>query len=363
MALTFGVLTAATSLAGSAEALLAMRFLNGLALGGLLPLAWALNIEFVPKRMRATVVTIIMVGYSFGSAMAAPLTNFIAPSHGWEGVYLAGGLGTLVCALALWLWLPESVRFLAVSGRRPDVLARTLRRLDPACDATANDQFVLTDEVKTKGRVPIGQLFAGALLVVTPLIWLGYFMSSLGVFFTSTFGPTVLESIGFPRATSAYVKSSLSIFGAAAGLLLMRFTDRKGPAAISVYAAAAIPALLVAGFGLVSGSQFLATVMIGGSLVMGAHFGIMSITGVYYPSAVRATGAGFASGVAKIGAILGPLVGGVVLSSSLPVVRTYALLAICPAALILCVLGMQAALRARRAAERPTALSESAART
>src|SRR5262252_5522540 len=111
-ALMFGVLTAATSLASSAEALLVMRFVNGLALGGLLPLAWALNIEFVPKRIRATVVTIIMVGYSFGSAMAAPLTNFIAPTHGWEGVYLAGGLGTLVCAAALLLWLPESVRFL-----------------------------------------------------------------------------------------------------------------------------------------------------------------------------------------------------------------------------------------------------------
>ena len=107
MALMFGVLTSATALAGSYEALVVMRFVNGLALGGLLPLAWALNIEFVPKRMRATVVTIIMVGYSVGSAMAGPLTNAIAPGHGWQGVYVAGGLGTLVCAVALWMWLPN----------------------------------------------------------------------------------------------------------------------------------------------------------------------------------------------------------------------------------------------------------------
>ena len=47
-------------------------FLDGLALGGMLPLAWALNIEFVPGRMRSTVVTVIMVGFSLGSAIAGP---------------------------------------------------------------------------------------------------------------------------------------------------------------------------------------------------------------------------------------------------------------------------------------------------
>jgi AAHS family 4-hydroxybenzoate transporter-like MFS transporter len=343
--LVFGVLTAATALAGSYEALVGMRFVNGLALGGLLPLAWALNIEFVPKRMRATVVTIIMVGYSFGSALAGPLTNAIAPGHGWQGVYLAGGLGTLVCAVALWIWLPESIRFLVLSGRRPAAVAGTLRRLDPACDATADDRFVLSDEVKTAGKVPLKELFAGPLRAVTPLLWLGFFMSSLGVFFTSSFGPTVLESLGFPRPTAALVKSSVSLLGAAAGLLLMRFTDRKGPIAIATYPALAVPVLLVVGYGLLSGDAFLAMVLLGSGLVMGGHFGVQSIAGVYYPSAVRATGGGFASGVAKLGAILGPLVGAAVLSSHLPVVRTYALLAICPAALVFCALGIAAALR------------------
>jgi AAHS family 4-hydroxybenzoate transporter-like MFS transporter len=362
-ALAFGVLTAATALAGSYEALVAMRFVNGLALGGLLPLAWALNIEFVPKRMRATVVTIIMVGYSVGSALAGPLTNEVAPSHGWQGVYLAGGLGTLVCAVALWIWLPESIRFLVLSGRRPAAVAGTLRRLDPACDATAEDRFVLSDEVKTTGKVPFKELFAGPLRVVTPLLWLGFFMSSLGVFFTSSFGPTVLESLGFPRPTAALVKSSASLLGAAAGLLLMRFTDRKGPIAIAAYPAAAIPVLLVVGFGLFSGDTFLAMALLGSGLVMGAHFGVQSIAGVYYPSAVRATGGGFASGVAKVGAILGPIVGAAVLSSHLPVVRTYALLAICPAALCLCALGIAAALRAPRTTSAAAVFGADAART
>ena len=93
---------------------------------------------------------------------------------------------------------------------------------------------MLSDETRTTRKVPIAELFAGPLRAVTPLLWLGFFMSSLGVFFTSSFGPTVLERIGFPRPTAALVKSSVSLVGAAAGLLLMRFTDRKGPIALAV---------------------------------------------------------------------------------------------------------------------------------
>jgi AAHS family 4-hydroxybenzoate transporter-like MFS transporter len=359
---TFGVLTAATAWAGSYEALLTMRFLTGLAIGGLLPLAWALNIEFVPKGMRATVVTTIMVGYSVGGAMAGPLTNALGPSYGWEGVYLAGGIGTLLCTAALFVWLPESLRFLVLAGGRGAAVARTLRRLDPASGATAEDRFVLSDEAKVARKFDFKELFAGPLKIVTPLLWLGFFMSSLAVFFTSSWGPLVLEDLHFPRDTAALVKSMASLLGAAAGLLVMRFTDRVGPASIAVYPAIAVPVLLIVGFGIPSGNAFLALALLGTLLVTGAHFGTQSIAGIYYPSVMRATGAGVAAGVAKCGAILGPLVGAAVLSSNMPVVRTYALLAICPAVLFFCVLGIGAAVRVRRTARQAAALG-SAART
>jgi AAHS family 4-hydroxybenzoate transporter-like MFS transporter len=360
---TFGVLTAATGWAGSYEALLTMRFLTGLAIGGLLPLAWALNIEFVPKGMRATVVTTIMVGYSVGGAMAGPLTNALGPSYGWQGVYVAGGIGTLLCTAALFVWLPESLRFLVLAGGREAAVARTLRRLDPASGATARDQFVLTDEAQVARKVKINELFAGPLKIVTPLLWLGFFMSSLAVFFTSSWGPLVLEDLHFPRDTAAVVKSLASLLGAGAGLLVMRFTDRVGPASIAVYPAIAVPVLLVVGFAIPSGNAFLALALLGTLLVTGAHFGTQSIAGIYYPSVMRATGAGVAAGVGKCGAILGPLVGAAVLSSDIPVVRTYALLAICPAVLFFCLVGIGAAVRARRAAAEGTALASSVART
>jgi MFS transporter, AAHS family, 4-hydroxybenzoate transporter len=350
-AFAFGILTAATATAGSYHALVALRFVDGLALGGMLPLAWALNIEFVPIRLRSTVVTIIMMGYSFGSAVAGPITNWIAPHHGWQGVYLAGGIGTLFCAAALWFGLPESIRFLVLKGRRPEFVSRTLKRIDPALDVSGADTFLLSDEVKLAGHFRVGQLFHGDLRLITPLLWLGYIASSLAIYFSASWGPIVLEELKFPRQTSALVASSGSLLGAVAGLLLMRFTDRRGPGSVAFYPALAVPVLLALGFGLVPHDAFLAVAILATLLISGEHFGVLSIAGIFYPSAIRASGAGWATSVAKLGAIVGPIIGAVVLSSGMPIVRSYALLAVCPAILCLCAFGIAAVVRSRA---RPT---------
>ena len=65
---SFGLLTLALAQSGSYEALLVLRVADGIAIGGLLPLCWALNIEYVPRRYRSTVVTIIMLGYTLGNS-------------------------------------------------------------------------------------------------------------------------------------------------------------------------------------------------------------------------------------------------------------------------------------------------------
>ncbi len=345
-AFMFGILTACIAMAGSYQALLVLRFVDGLAIGGMLPLAWALNIEFVPTRIRSTVVTIIMVGYSVGASLAGPLTNMIAPSYGWQGVYLAGGLGTIVCAFALLWGLPESIRFLVIKGRS-DGVVRTLMQIDPACDATGSDRFVLGDEVRADREFQLAQLFRGDLRLITPLLWMGYLMSSLAIFFAASWGPIVLESLQFPRHTAALAASITSLLGAGAGLALMRFTDRIGPRSIALYPILAAPVLLFVGSGVVPHDIFLVFSILGSVLLSGAHFGLTSIAGIYYPSAIRASGAGMASSVAKLGAIMGPVIGAVVLSSGLPVVRSYALLAVCPLVVIVSVVGIAAVLRAR----------------
>ena len=346
-AFAFGVLTILTGFARTYPELLLLRFLDGVAAGGMLPLAWALNIEFVPRKMRATVVTIIMVGYSCGGVVSGPLTNALAPHYGWASVFYAGGAATLVCAVVLALMLPESVRFLVLRGDRPDRVAATLKRVDASFRVSPTDHFILGDEVTKVGRAKLPDLFKGDLAVLTPLMWLAYGASSLAIYFSSSWGPLLLEELKVPRETAAWIGSFNGLLGAGAGLLLMRFTDRLGPRAVAFYPALAVPLLLVLGLGFAPPELFLVFVVGSSIMVGGEHQGIISIAGIFYPSAIRATAAGVVSSVGKIGGVMGPIVGAVILSSGIPVIRSYALLAICPAILFVCLIGVSAIIRRR----------------
>ena len=112
----FGILTMCFALANSYWSLLSLRFIDGLPLGGMLPLAWALNIEYAPKRYRATIVTVIMMGYSLGTALGGPIAIWLIPKFGWKSVFVFGGAFSLFCAGVLFAILPESIRFLASKG-------------------------------------------------------------------------------------------------------------------------------------------------------------------------------------------------------------------------------------------------------
>lgn len=344
--LAFGILTAATAAVSTFEALLVMRFLDGLPLGGLIPLAWAINIEFSPRRMRSSLVTVIMLGYAAGGAAVGPLTNLLAPEQGWQAVYFVAGMATLGCAAVLWLALPESVRYLTAKGRDPERIAATLRRIEPGCDALPTDRFILGDEATAARDFHVRELFRGSLRWVTPLLWLSYFMSTIAIFVLTSWKPIIIEALDFPRSTAANVAALSSVLGALVALVLMRFTDRHGPAAITVCSGAAVPVLLLIGLGFVPHDLFIVISIVGSVLLSGMHYGMHSIAGIYYPSAIRATGGGWASSVAKLGAVLGPLAAGFILASDMPKVQIYALLAVCPAVVTLSVLGIAAVVRA-----------------
>jgi AAHS family 4-hydroxybenzoate transporter-like MFS transporter len=338
---SFGVLTLALGFAQSFGQLMILRLLDGLALGGAVPLLWALNIEFSPRRLRARVITIIMLGYGLGVMACGPLARLLIPRFGWPGVFWFGGLASLAVTLALLAVLPESLRFLTSKGAPAARIARLLKRLAPGYALPPEARFVLTDEltgVEVRRRFPLPLLFKGALKWITPFLWLGLIASSLSTYFLTTWGPLVLEDLGFGADGAAWVTAANSLCSALGGLIIMSFTDRKGPISIAVLPAVAVPLLLIAGLAPMGLKVFFVLGLVLSVFLGGAHYAIQSIVGIFYPSAYRASGSGWAGSVAKIGSIAAPQIGAVVLSTSLPLRQTYALLAACPAALCACVL-------------------------
>ncbi|MEO0062316.1 MAG: 4-hydroxybenzoate transporter PcaK [Pseudomonadota bacterium] len=347
------VFTFITGLAGSAEMIIFLRFLGGLAIGGLLAPAWSINIESMPAGKKATAVTIIMLGFSAGGAAAGQVTNLLAPEHGWQAVFFACGAATGALALILLFTMPESARWLVTKQKPAATITKALARFDPRIRNAGYSQFVLSDERKTtSSESPLAksaELFKGTLGIITPLIWATYFCSSFAIYLRSSYGVVFLEALGVGRAEATNIGSIGGLIGAVGGVLVLMFTERRGPAWIAAVPLLGIPAMLAIGWGLDGGPWFIPIIMLGTIMVGIGHAAVISMTSIYYPSAVRATGGGWASFVAKFAAVAAPIVGSAWFIADKPAVQAgYVFTAACLAGVVLGVLAL--AVFARRLA-------------
>ena len=308
------VLTFVTGYAGTPEMLIVLRFLGGLAIGGLLAPAWSLNIESMPAGKRATAVTIIMLGFSAGSAAAGQVTNFLAPDFGWEAVFWTSGVVTGLLAILLQFTLPESARWMVAKRKPVAEVLPLLARFDPAVEQAGYTELVLTDERNTAGESPwakSAELFRGTLAFITPVLWFTYFCSSFAIYLKSAFGVLFMEELGIERTYAADLASINGLLGAIGGVFLLMYTEKRGPIWIALAPLIGIPLALLIGSGLIdSGSMFVPVILFGGITIGIGHAAVIAMTSFYYPSAVRSTGGGWASFMAKFAAVAAPIVGG-----------------------------------------------------
>jgi AAHS family 4-hydroxybenzoate transporter-like MFS transporter len=124
--LFFSVMAIATAFAQNVQQLLWLRFIAGIGMGCIMPNATALIGEFSPKRSRVTFMMCITVGFTFGAALAGMVSLWMIPAFGWRSVFIFGGMVPLAIALLMIWGLPESLQFLAVSGRNRATLAHWL---------------------------------------------------------------------------------------------------------------------------------------------------------------------------------------------------------------------------------------------
>ena len=337
------VLTFAVGFAASPEQLIGLRFVSGLAIGGLLAPVWALSIESMPKAMRATSVTIIMMGFSFGSASAGPIANWTAPVFGWQGIFWVCGIMTGVFSLILVFMLPESARWMVATKKPRERIAPMLSRFNPTFAALDYDSYVLPDERQTTAsRNPVRkfrELFVGALAFVTPLIWAAYFFSSFAIYLKSAYGVIFIENLGIGRQDAAWLGSIGAILGAIGGVVLLALTERRGPGWIALAPLLGVPTVLLIGTGIaVGGAAFVPVLLIGWVMVGAGHAAVISITSIYYPSTVRATGGGWASFMAKFAAVAAPIFGAQFLAGREGAMAGYTFTALCLAGIVICIL-------------------------
>jgi AAHS family 4-hydroxybenzoate transporter-like MFS transporter len=242
------------------------------------------------------------------------VTNWLAPQYGWEGVFFFCGAATGVLAIALLFTMPESARWMVAKGKPAAEVVPVLRRFDPQLEGGRYTRVILSDEKKSVGESPwakSAELFRGVLAWITPIIWVTYFFSSFAIYLKASFGVLFMEELGIERAMAANLASIGGMIGAIGGVLLLWFTEKRGPAWIAFAPLIGIPLALWIGSGvLLGGPLFIPVILLGGIMIGTGHAAVISITSIYYPSAVRSTGGGWASFMAKFAAVAAPILGG-----------------------------------------------------
>jgi AAHS family 4-hydroxybenzoate transporter-like MFS transporter len=314
--LVFGAFTLAACWASSLHDLLYLRFLAGIGIGGLLPNLIALNAEYAPRRFRATMIILMFTGITFGGSVPGGVSVWLVPHYGWQAIFVLGGVLPLVMAVAAALWLPESLKHLVV---KENVNARALlATLNPGVSIGADTRLMVADEKVYKGFNP-KYLFEGGLAFITPLLWICFACNLMGFYFLISWLPTLLTGAKLPPSEAAIATALVQIGGTVGGLALARPLDAKGFLPVTILFACAVFAMGALGYvSLSSTAALMIIVFLAGFCVLGLQFGLNASSAMIYPTSVRSNGSGWAFGVGRVGSVLGPIVGGVLIGMKVP---------------------------------------------
>jgi AAHS family 3-hydroxyphenylpropionic acid transporter len=296
----FGVATLATVYVADLVQLLCVRALAGLGFGAALPNMMAVAADISRPERRASTATAMFCGMPLGGGLSAALTQALAPDFDWRILFLVGGVLPILLTPALLLFMRETGRGAEANGGERGAILRAL--------------------------------FGEGRAAPTLLLWLAFFPTLLILYLILYWLPTLAVDKGLDRAIAPQAALAFNFASVAGALALGWIVDRAGPRwPLTIAYAGLIGALL----GLAVAADLtliLAFSAAAGFLLMGANYALYGVAASYYPRALRGTGSGASIAMGRVGAIVGPLLPGLLFQSGADATAVINLLA--PAAAV-----------------------------
>lgn len=299
----FSIGAVLSALAPTFETLLAARVIAGLGLGGELPVVATLVSEFSPRAQRGRMIVLLESFWAYGTLAAGLIALFVLPQFGWRGAFIVAALPALYVAY-LRSALPESPRYLAERGRSAEADA-IVRRVERAGGGALLTLGAAIAPVRS-GRTSIAQLWSPAYARRTAMLWILWFGITFTYYGIFLYVPSLLAARGLSEVRSNeffFLSTIAQIPGYFSAAWLVERWGRK-PTLVTYLLGTAAAAFLFGNAG--TGTDAFVYAALLSFFNLGAWAIVYTYSPELYPTAIRATGAGIAAAVGRLGGIIGP---------------------------------------------------------
>lgn len=314
----------ASSQARNVYELIALRAIIGMSVGAFLASVTTMAADFAPKGQQGMVVAIAIAGYPLGAVITGVTIAHFLPVWGWHGALMAAGIVSLVVLPFVVMILPESIDYLkrVQPAGALEKLNVILRRLGDAPLAT------LPPRVTTQ-KASVRAIFAEGRLVATFALWLAIIMGFMTFYFLVSWITQLTVQSGLPVDKAIYAGALFNLGGFIGTLIIGACGSRFGLPRVTCVALVA-GAVVVAAFGYVTVSLTvtLALAFCAGFTTNGGFNAFYALGAALYPTEIRSTGIGWAMGVGRLGAVIGPMLGGILIGQGLSLAALLAVFAI-----------------------------------
>ncbi len=307
----FGIFSLLTATATTVPALIAYRFLVGLALGGASPISIAIASSYMPKNVRTSIVMIMYISLAVGGIAAGYAYGYLE-AFGWRTVFIVGGLAPIVLTPVFVALLPEALVYQVLHGADPARINAILHRIEPS--RTFTDTSFAVDKENKEGFQP-AQLFQDGRAAITTTLWLVFFSSLVALYFFNNWIPILLTGGGLSKHEIVTITTSLQWGGVVGTLLAAPIVLKFGG-----FRSASIGYLIAAVAMIVLGAEqgtfvFLAVAtFVVGTFLIGTQSILNASTANVYPAVMRSTGVGWGFGIGRIGSVISPGIAGALLA-------------------------------------------------
>ncbi len=319
-----GVCIYLTSYAASITELLIYRFVSGLGIGSMLASTASLASEYTPNKTRDFWVSFVISGYPIGAVVAGLVAAKVIPTEGWQQMFRIAGIASMFSVPLILFFLSESIDFYLRT--QPKNALEKLNKILAKMNIQPLESLPIIDKIKSK--LPVDQLLKTDFKKPTLQLWAALFMAFAALYFLTSWIPKLAKDAGLSMELAIYAGTVFNI-GAFFGIITQGYFSSKYGLKKTLGVILVLTGVLMASFGLFVGSDVILLILaLLGFGIQGGFVGLYALSARLYPTEFRTTGVGWAMGAGRLGGIVGPMIGGLLIGAGLGIATNFLIFAV-----------------------------------